>query len=71
MLTTDELRLICYRLTSDLDYDEEQIWAYVQRVGGHLSLRQDCIDFWLAPEYRVFLLLQWPLLVRRPDLDYA
>jgi len=62
--------LACYRLTSLIDYDEELVWADVQRYGGSLSIRGDCIDFWIPLRYQSFILLRWPLLVRRSDLDY-
>ena len=62
--------LACYRLTSLIDYDEELVWADVQRYGGSLSIRGDCIDFWIPLRYQSFILLRWPLLVRKSDLDY-
>ena len=63
-------RLLCYRLSARLHYDEEAIWAYVDRSGGHISIRQDCIDFWIPPQAQVLLLCAWPDLERRCDLDY-
>jgi hypothetical protein len=51
-------------------YDEEMVWALIQRHGGILSIRQDCIDFWIAPEWEVVLNMAFPDLVRRADLDY-
>lgn len=65
-----EPRLCCYRLGYKCSYDEEVIWSYVQANGGHLSIRQDCIDFWVDPRHAIFLILRWPDLERRPDLDY-
>jgi hypothetical protein len=61
--------LRCYRLTHQCSYDEEVIWAYVQRSGGHLSIRGDCIDYWVPPRAELFLILTWPDLERRDDLD--
>jgi hypothetical protein len=61
----------CYRLGYSCPYDSEAVWALVQRHGGWLSIRQDVIDFWLAPEYCVLLLTAFPLLTRRPDLDHV
>lgn len=63
-------RLLCYRLNASVKLDEEVIWAYVQRSGGHISIRQDVIDFWIPPQAEVLLLCAWPELERRPDLDY-
>ena len=63
-------QLLCYRLTARLDYDEEAIWAYVQRSGGHIAIRSDCIDFWVSATAEIFLICAWPDLERRSDLDY-
>lgn len=62
--------LICYRLPYRSEYDEETIWAYVQRAGGEIAIRQDCIDFWVPPRAELFLVCAWPELERRADLDY-
>jgi hypothetical protein len=64
-----EPRLCCYRLGYKCTYDEESVWAYVQGCGGHLSIRQDSIDFWVDPSHAVFLVMRWPDLERRSDLD--
>lgn len=61
--------LRCYRLTSRCDHDEEAIWLYVQRSGGHIAIRQDCIDFWVDSKAAVFLLCAWPELDAQPQLD--
>ncbi len=64
--------LLCYRYHAwDTDYDEELIWSDVQRWGGHLSIRQDCIDFWVPERYSVFFALKYPDLVRQSSLDYV
>lgn len=64
-------RLFCYRYYAwDSDYDEEAVWSDVQRWGGHLSIRQDCIDFWIPPQHQVFFRLKYPSLVAQPHLDY-
>ena len=62
--------LVCYRLAYRAEYDEELVWALVQRHGGHISIRQDCIDFWIAPEWQELLILAFPDLERRPSQDY-
>lgn len=63
-------RLLCYRLTARSGLDEELVWSYVQRIGGHISLRSDCIDFWIPPEAELFLVCAWPELERHCELDY-
>ena len=62
--------LCCYRLAYRAEYDEELVWSLVQRYGGHISIRQDCIDFWIAREFEIILIMAFPDLERRPDLDY-
>ena len=62
--------LKCYRLGYRAAYDEEMVWALVQRHGGHISIRQDCIDFWIAAEWEIVLVMTFPDLERRPELDY-
>lgn len=70
--TTSDLKLIlCYRLALGVDYDEEAVWAFVYRHGGWLSVRGDCIDFWIHEDYRALLVLAWPRLTRIPALDYV
>ena len=59
----------CYRLTSLIPYDEELVWQDVQAFGGSLSIRGDCIDFWVPFHCETWMLLRWPLLVRKPDMD--
>ena len=66
-----ETRILCYRLNSLMPYDEEEIWSLVQRVGGHLSIRGDCIDYWVPRPYASFLVLKYPRLERRAELDYV
>jgi hypothetical protein len=54
-----------------MSYDSELIWAWVQRHEGLVSVRGDCVDFWIDPQYSSLLVLAWPLLRRRPDWDYV
>lgn len=63
--------LYCYRFYAftDSDFDEAGIWRDVQRWGGHVSIRQDCIDFWVPIKYAAFFRLKYPDLVRQPQLD--
>lgn len=63
--------LCCYRLDSLIAYDEEQIWSLVQRHGGSLSIRGDCIDFWIPQQYQTVLVLAFPGLRRQFCLDYV
>ena len=62
--------LCCYRLDYRASYDEEAVWALVQRHGGHISIRQDCVDFWIHRDWEPILVLAFPDLQRRPELDY-
>ena len=62
--------LLCYRLDSRMDLDEEAIWAFVQRHGGQLSIRGDCIDFWIPVEYQSMFALAWSGLRRKSEFDY-
>lgn len=59
---------LCYRCRSD---SYEAVWAYVGAHNGWMSIRQDCIDFWIAPEYVSFLLLIDSSLERMSVLDYV
>lgn len=63
-------KIKCYRLSARCAYDEEMVWKLVQAHGGFISIRGDCIDFWLHESWEVVLLLAFPDLVRMPDLDY-
>ncbi len=65
-------KLLCYRYHAwALDYDEELIWSWVQSHQGYISIRQDCIDFFVPVEYAVFFVLLYPDLEYMPDLDYV
>lgn len=65
-------RLYCYRYYAwQHDFDEEEIWSDVQRWGGHLSIRGDCIDYFIPAEYISFFLLKYPELTRQQQLDYV
>jgi len=65
-----EATIVCYRYqawTTDLDC--ESVWAFVQRHGGYLSIRNDCIDYFLPVEYQVLFALAFPELTRQYNLD--
>ncbi len=66
-----EPKLVCYRLQSFINYDEEAVWAMVQRHGGSLSIRGDCVDFWIPIDYSSLLVIAYPKLIRQPSLDYV
>ncbi len=64
--------LVCYRYHAWAhDYDVELVWELVQRHQGHLSIRQDCVDFFIAPQWATMLIMAYPDLVYMPDLDYV
>jgi hypothetical protein len=64
-------RLYCYRYYAwEGQLDEELIWQDVQRWGGSLSIRADCIDFFVPAEYITFFILKYPELSRQAQLDY-
>jgi len=52
-----------------MHYDPEVIWAWVQRHAGQLSIKGDCIDFWVPVEYQSLFVLAWSQLRRRRDFD--
>lgn len=63
-------RIYCYRQYAHQNLDEEQIWSDLQRWGGSLSIRGDCID-WYVPESVISLfLLKYPELTRQLNLEY-
>lgn len=65
-------RLYCYRYYAwTTDLDEEVIWADVQRWGGSISIRGDCIDYFVPPEYITFFLIKYPELTRQMQLEYV
>lgn len=66
-----DIKLACYRLDYRSSYDEELVWALVQRHGGHISIGPDYIHFWIAPEWEIVLNMAFPDLIRRSDLDYV
>lgn len=61
--------LVCYRLDARMCLDEELVWAFVQRHQGHLSIKGDCIDFWIPVAYQTLFVCAWSQLRRKPELD--
>ncbi len=66
-------RLYCYRYHCwcEVSYDEEVIWSDVQSWGGSISIRGDCIDFFVPAEYISFFILKYPELTRQTALEYV
>jgi hypothetical protein len=65
-----EVTAVCYRyLAWTHDYDCEAVWSFVQRHGGHISIRNDCIDYFVPVEYQVLFALAYPELTRQYNLD--
>jgi hypothetical protein len=62
--------LVCYQLHYYMPYDAEAVWSLVQPHSGHLSQGSAHWNFYIAPEYEIMLVLSFPLLARRADLDY-
>ncbi len=71
-LESQPRRLYCYRYYAFADclVDEEAVWLDVQRWGGHISVRGDCIDFYVPTIYAAFFTLKYPELPRQPLLEY-
>lgn len=67
-----ERRLYCFRYYAFADclVDEEAVWLDVQRWGGHISVRGDCIDFYVPTIYAAFFTLKYPELPRQPLFEY-
>lgn len=55
----------------DRHMDTEQIWSYVQRVGGWLNILVDRIEYYVPQSAELLLLIAWPQLQRLPDRDYV
>jgi len=65
-----EVTAVCYRYQAwTHEYDCECVWAFVQRHGGHITVRNDCIDYFVPVQYQVLFALAWPELTRQSNLD--
>jgi hypothetical protein len=65
-----EVTILCYRYQAWAHhYDCESVWAFVQRHGGYMSIRNDAIDYFLPVEYRVLFEIAFPELNRQYNLD--
>ena len=61
--------IVCYRSRADWSV-QDPLSLLVQRLEGWLSVRCDCVDYWV-PESRAYLLhFIDPNLERRSDLDH-
>jgi hypothetical protein len=61
--------ILCYRLLWHA-HDEERVWQFVDRHQGFMQPTLACIDFWIPRQYSSLLVLAFPRLIRRSDLDY-
>lgn len=69
-MQNSEVTILCYRYQAWAhDYDCEAVWAFVQRHGGYMTIRNDSIDYFLPVGYRVLFELAWPDLARQYNLD--
>lgn len=59
----------CYRSRSDWTV-QDPLSILVQRLGGWLSIRCDCVDYWVPEDRAYMLFLLDPNLQRKPELDY-
>lgn len=68
-----EIKLYCYRYYAwcDSSYDDETVWADVQSWGGSISIRGDCVDFFVPAAYISFFILKYPELTRQRQLEYV
>ena len=63
--------LRCYRLNYRASYDEELVWALVQRHGGYIAIFPGYVDFWISPEWEIVLNMTFPDLERVRERDYC
>lgn len=49
--------------------DSGTVALYVERAGGHFSLRGDTVMFWVPERSQSMLSCAWPDLERRSDQD--
>ena len=65
-----EVTVVCYRYQAWAHhYDCDAVWQFVQRHGGSMSIRADCIDYFVPVRYQVLFALAWPELTRQSNLD--
>ncbi len=68
-----DINWFCYRYYpfEQLAYNEETIWRDIQAWGGWMTIRGDCVDFFVPRNYITFFVLKYPELMRQPALDYV
>lgn len=49
---------------------QNQLSLLVQRLGGWMSIRRDCVDYWVPEQYSYLLYLIDANLVVQKGLDY-
>jgi hypothetical protein len=65
---------LCYRLyTWDADRDlVDQMWRSVTVTGGWVTIRSDCIDFFVSRDHCTEFLLRWSeFVLRQSQLDHC
>lgn len=64
--------LKCYRYSYKSNCDPELVWEFVERQGGFMTIRGDCIDFFVSSTWEaLFLLAFGHELERRAIFDYV
>lgn len=68
-----DLVLVCYRYYpyQHAEYSLDHIWQQVEAWGGHMEFHAQGVDFYFPPCYRTWFVIQWPTLIRQPQLDYC
>ena len=59
----------CLRSYTDWDI-QDRLGFLAQRLGGWLSIRADCVDYFVPESYTYMLYMIDPNLVRHSHLDY-
>jgi hypothetical protein len=67
---SQEPDLYCYKLSYSMPYDPEAVWSLVQAHGGYIGIRPGGEYLFHIPnQYRVFLIVAFPLLSRQRQQD--
>jgi len=66
-----EILFYCYLLDRDLlpHVDEDQVWWFTERHGGHMSFRGSGVLFWVPQGASLLFDIAWPELRRQPLED--
>lgn len=68
---TAEPAYYCYRLHARNDPDraiEDHVYSYISSVGGWISIRADCMDFYVPAVHVTFFLLRWSSVMERKHI---